>query len=1064
MSDRGTHSISAGAAILLLILFWLSAGKPAFVQAVGGTLAGTVRDTSKGLIPNSQVSIRNTETQIVRIVRTNNEGFYVAPNLLPGLYEISATAPGFRTSNAAGVTLSVGSQRLVDFILPIALASEVVAVSDIASPLPLSTSDVNDIAVGQTIRDLPLDGRSWTDLATLQPGVGAIITQRSFETGGDRGTRGFGAQITISGGRPQQNNYRLDGISLNDYANGAPGSVLGGNLGADAVQEFSVVTSNSPAEYGKTSGGVVNAITRAGTNNLHGEVYEFLRNSALDARNYFDLGGPPPFKRNQFGGLIGGPIVKNRTFFFLNYEGLRQSEGVTSRATVPSNDARTGLLHNANGTVTNVNIDPAAKKYLAFWPAPNAGLAANNNTGFFAFTSKHIVGEDFGIARIDHQISSRDSLAGSYMYDRTPYTYPDGLDNTLYESLTARQIVSLEENHVFGPRFTNTFRLGLNREAVQNNGILSAINPAAADPSLGAVPGAYATQVNVSGLTPFTGGIGASRSSYHWTSYQLYDDAFFTQGRHSFKYGVSVERLQLNIFAPSNPNGQFSFGSLAAFLTNKPSKFNAVLPTGASPRDLHETVAGGYAQDDWRLFENFTVNAGLRYEMSTVLTETHGKLAALRTLTDATPHLGDPFFTNPTLTNFEPRIGFAWDPFRKGRSVLRGAFGLYDVLPLPYEFILPTTSSLPFTALGTVSGSKLPAGSFYTGAAPLLGPTSLRVSYVQPDPKRNYVMQWNLNVQQELTSDLSVMLGYVGSRGVHQPYYSNQFDIVLPTQTPAGYLWPAKGAVINPNFGSIRGLMWVGTSSYNALQVGVSKRMSHGLQAQASYTWSRSLDQTSSSLAPDAFGNSISTLPYFDIKRSYGLSDFNVSRILVLNMIYQVPQLHSSLSAIQWLTGGWQLGGIYKASDGVPFTPTWGSDGDPLGSNGVADYPNRLGGAGCNSLVNPGKPLNYVKTQCFAVPQPVNLLGNAGRNILIGPGQSNLDASVFKTIHIPGAPDRYDIQFRTEFFNVLNHPNFALPASNDIFDASGNPSGNAGVIAATTTSAREIQFGAKVRW
>jgi hypothetical protein len=669
------------------------------------------------------------------------------------------------------------------------------------------------------------------------------------------------------------------------------------------------------------------------------------------------------------------------------------------------------------------------------------------------------------------------------MYDRNPYTYPDNLDNLLFVSTTARQVFALEESHTFARSVLNSFRIGLNREAADNNVPSQAINPATNDPSLAAMPGQRATQVSVTGLTPFTGGFGASGVYYHFTSYQVHDDLFWTKGRHAIKLGGSLEDLQLNVFSLSNPNGQFTFGSLLNFLTNKPAQFNAAFPTALSPRGLRDKVFAAYFQDDWRLTPNFTLNIGLRYEMSTVLSEVQGKLSAIWNLADSKPHLGSPYFNNPTLKNFEPRVGISWDPFGDGKTAVRGAFGIYDVLPLPYEFILPSTISTPFTILGTVKGAKLPANTFYTGAGPLLGPASTRVSYIEHDPRRNYVMQWNANIQREIVPNLTAVAAYVGSRGVHQPFYSNQWDIVEPVSTSEGFLWPSpvgSGAVVNPNYGSIRGLIWGADSVYHSLQIGVSKRLTRGLQFQASYTWSKSLDDTSSSLAPDAFGNSISTLPFFDPRRGRGASDFNIPRLLVLNGTWRLPDVKSPSAPLNWVAGGWQLGGIFRASDGIPFSATFGSDGDPLGGS-VTDFPNRLMSAGCGSLTNPGNPVNYIKTQCFSIPaasaallpkcdpafgaasQCFNLMGNSGRNIMMGPGLVNLDFSLFKNIRLP-AGDRYNLQFRAEFFNLLNHTNFASPGNTDIFDSTGALNSVAGVLTATSTTAREIQFGVKLRW
>src|SRR5262249_54095055 len=318
---------------------------PASAQVAGGNLSGTISDPSGRFVPQASIAIQNVATGITTPVTTNSDGYYTAANLIPGEYQVTVSAKGFATEVRKGISLSVGAQQVIDLTLQVGSAAKtVVEVTTDAPAIQLASSDISAVVNATTVRELPLNGRSWTDLAALQPGVDTIQTQPTFAVGADRGNRGFGQQLTISGARPQQNNYRLDGVSLNDYANGAPGSVLGGNLGVDAIQEFSVLTSNYSAEYGKTSGGVVNAITRTGTNQIHGSAYEFLRNSKLDSKNYFDVGNIPPFKRNQFGGAIGGPIVKDHTFFFADYEGIRQSLGISTLTTVPSQDARNGLM------------------------------------------------------------------------------------------------------------------------------------------------------------------------------------------------------------------------------------------------------------------------------------------------------------------------------------------------------------------------------------------------------------------------------------------------------------------------------------------------------------------------------------------------------------------------------------------------------------------------------------------------------------------------------------------------------------------------------------------------
>jgi len=1130
----------AASFLALLLIHGVAVHVDVQAQVAGGTITGTVVDSSGRVLPNANVSISNVATGINRTVTTNEDGLYIAPNLLPASYELTFTAPGFRTDVRSGIELTVGATVSLNMTMQVGGSKETVQVQTEAPDVQLATSDISAVVNATTVRELPLNGRSWTDLATLQPGVNRIQTQPDFSAGTDRGNRGFGQQLTISGARPQQNNYRLDGISLNDYANGAPGSVLGGSLGVDAIQEFSVLTSNYSAEYGKTSGGVVNAITRSGTNQIHGSAYEFLRNNKLDARNFFDdpTQSTPPFKRNQFGGAVGGPILKNRTFFFADYEGIRQSKGISTVATVPSLIARTGALcsnpDNPNNVCTpfNVTVDPKAQDYFTFYPTPqNPLVGSNGDLGVFTFAAQQVVSENFLTGRVDHRFSDKDSLFGSYMYDKTPYSSPDGLDNVEFNTLTSRQFVSIEETHIFSPSFANSIRIGGNHEAVNNNQSLKAINPDAARTDLGVAgtgfAGRAASQVLMSGgVTDFTGGVGGSPTYfYHWNSIQLYDDAFITRREHSVRFGFAFERMMLNAVADTDPNGIWRFADLQGFLTNNPTKFQGGIASTLSPRNLRQNIFAAYLQDDWHLRPNLTLNLGLRYEMSTVPSETDGKILNLRNLTDKLPVCGKippnggcsgtgSFFNNPTTKNFEPRVGFAWDPFNNGKTAVRGGIGLFDVLPLPYQFILLTTQAAPFFSYTSINSPG--QGMFYNfkGQNMNFPANTLRSTYVQ-HPKRDYVMQWNLNVQQQLTPTLAAMVAYVGSRGVHQPFRVDEADLVIPTKTQYGYLWPqvdingnltsgpnagSPPSTINPNFGSVRGMFYEGHSYYNALEAQLAKRMSRGFQVQGTFTWAKSMDTSSASVAGDTFGNSISSLSWFDLRLSRGLSDFNVGRTLVVNGTWELPTPKSFSAPAQWALGGWELGLIFTASDGIPFTPSWGTGSDPqytLSSDDWA-FPNRLGGPGCKTLTNPGHPNNYIKTQCFSVPswpgdmaswaancdqfppnaQPTtgppfaatfpncfNLRGNAGRNILIGPGLTSLDFSLFKNNYIKRISERFNVQFRAEIFNILNHANFAppiTPTNTDIFDGTGTLSGGAGVLTRTTTTSREIQFAVKV--
>jgi hypothetical protein len=1089
---------------------------PSRAQVAGGTLTGTITDPSGGEVPNAQIVIKDVATGVERTVTTNKDGFYIAANLIPSEYQITISASGFNTEIKTGIKLNVGMEQEFNLVLQVGTVTHRVEVTAEAPAVQLSSSDISATVQATTVRELPLNGRSWTDLAALQPGVDTIQTQPSFSSGADRGNRGFGQQLTISGARPQQNNYRLDGISLNDYANGAPGSVLGGSLGVDAIQEFSVLTSNYSAEYGKTSGGVINAITRSGTGAFHGSVYEFLRNSALDARNFFDGPQIPSFKRNQFGGSIGGPIIKERTFFFFDYEGIRQSKGITAVTTVPTLAARNGMIHDSDGNPITVTIDPAAQQFLAFYHLPNGPVTDNPDIAKYSFAGQQIVSENFYTTRLDHKFSEKDSASGTYLFDKTPYTSPDGVNNVLLTTKSSRQIAALEETHIFRPTFANSVRFGYNYENVDNNQGAKALVPEAADTSLGTFPGRTAPQVFIGSVTPFLGGVGGeSAYFYHWNTFQIYDDAFVNKGTHTIKFGLAVERMELEIKALSDPNGIFKFPNLQAFYANQPTRFQGGIASTLSPRNLRQTLVGGYIQDDWRWKPNVTLNLGLRYEMTTVPTETDGKLAVLRNLSDATPHLGDPFFGNPTKKNFEPRVGFAWDPRSNGKMALRGGFGMFDVLPLPYQYTLLTTLAAPFFQYTSINNpqSKDPASGPFFNNLDLanLPANKLRATYIDPNPKRNYVMQYNLNLQYQLTPSVTSLLAYVGSRGIHQPYRPDDADIVLPTLSSAGYLFPqvdADGNLIsgpnagnppsriNENFGSVRGMFYEGQSYYNALEAQLAKRMSHGFQVQGTFTWGRSIDTSSATVAGDAFGNSIASPSFFfNPRASRALSDFNVARTLVINGLWELPSPKSISGPARFLTEGWQLGVIFTASTGIPFTPTFGTGSDPNGTLSSDDwaYPDRLGGPGCQSLTNSGNPNNYIKTQCFAVPvapdqaffnancdpappslgaallpgdlRCFNLKGNSGRNIVIGPGTTEVDFSVFKNNYIRKISENFNVQFRAEMFNVLNHANFAPPVTpdnTDIFDATGAPTGVAGLLSRTSTTAREIQFAIKV--
>ena len=664
-------------AVLVVTLIALF-GLPAFGQVVGAILSGTVFDPSNAVIPNATVTIRNLSTGVAVQVSSNGVGIYNASNLLPGDYQVSVVALGFAPQQRSGLNLTVGERQVLNMQLRV--GDPAVATFEVGaepSLIELGSTSGEFGGAGETGPRLPLNGRDWTSLATLEPGISPIRTQPDPNGVNNRGNRGFGSQLTVAGARPYQNNYRLDGISVNDYANSTPGSTIGLTLGTESLQEFSVISNNYAAsiDYLRRSGERPDP-HRSSSDELHGSVFEFLRNDAMDARGFFD-GSKLPFRRNQFGASLGGPIRRDKLFFFVNYEGLRQSLTTSTIDTVPSINARNGLL--AAGTV---KVDPAAQRYLGLFALPNG--AVQGDTGLYTFGSKALTPENYFTGRMDYTASAKDSMHGTYVLDRGTTTQPDSLNVISNMNTVNRQMGSLEETHLFGPALLNTVRAGVNREVAGTLVTASGVNPLGTDTSLGVAPGLYAPVIQISGLAAFQGGLnGTSYGTFAYTTYQGYDDAFLTHGIHSLKFGFAVERVDANHFLANNPDGLYKFNSLSDFLTNKPASFQFQYGA-ATPRGLRQSIYAGYAEDDMHLRRNLTVNVGVRYEMSTVPYEVHGELANLRNQGSTTIYTGGPFFENPTKHNFEPRVGLAWDPFNSGKTEgVRGeSFGMFDALPL----------------------------------------------------------------------------------------------------------------------------------------------------------------------------------------------------------------------------------------------------------------------------------------------------------------------------------------------------------------------------------------------
>jgi hypothetical protein len=1137
---------------------------PTRAQVVGATVSGTITDPRGDAIPGAKVSAKNLGTGVSSNTTTNATGAFSIANLNPAEYEISASAAGFSTAQTK-VTLTVGAKQEVNLALKVGQVTQIVEVTGAAPTVETTNSTLSAEVDSTTMRELPLNGRDWASLATLQPGVASVRTQELITQVGAVG-RGLGSQISIDGNRPTQNTYRLNGLIVNDYSNAGPGNVLGANLGVDAIQEFSVITSNYSAEYGYTSGGVVNAVTKQGTNQFHGAVFEFIRNDVLDAANFFEnsnLQKKAPFRRNQFGGSAGGPIKKDKFWIFGAYEGLRQTKGIPhSGIAVPSDAARAGSIHDSTGAPLQV---APAQPYLTFFPHCAAGAPTSSfgDICLISFSGKQVVPDNYYNFRGDLKISDKDTMTGAFYYDRSTFTQPDNFNQKLESFFVGRKGASIEETHLFGSSFVNTVRVGWNYTQGFGQLTPSAINPDAAStsPTFAIEPGLHAAAIAtvgggpLSGVgfnQPFSGGLnGDAQENFTHQTVQTFDDAGLTVGKHSLKFGFMFIRLEEKLFAPFRSNGIGQFDTLAHFLTDTPQKVNSPPLGGLANVKTHYTftsIPAVYFQDDWKVRSNLTLNLGLRWEMETVPTDKLGLIANLPFLftNPTTPNCSTCsnkyFLNNPTSKNFEPRVGFAWDPFKDGKTSVRAGFGLFDSLPLPYELALNNAQTSPFHVNLAVPGcytngnvqpcvgqGEFPAVNAAVAAEfqnPASAPPPLQSwNYVEPKPHRNYIYQWNLNLQRQLAGDLSLTVAYAGSRGKHNPYQTDDLQIAFPTKVAGRWLFPnpvgsavnnpnptgiVSGQLVNGNVAEIQSTVWQSKSWYNALQVELEKRMSHGLQAEVSFTWSKTMDTTSGSFAGDNFAGDLNpTIPWWDLSLIKGLSDFNVSRNLVVNLLWDVPTPASFHGPAAFIAKGWELGAIVNLSDGVPFWP-FTIAGDFSGQVMSEPYaiPDRV--PGCK-LTNPGNPNQYINPACltFAVAPSginpatscdqsfiaantispgvfnpgvsantcINLLGNLGRNTYVGPGLFQLDYSMVKNTKIPKISETFNIQFRAEFFNILNRANFAPPVANlDMLSGAtitptlgssavtGFGAPPFGQITSTQGPERQIQFGLKFIW
>jgi len=1038
-------------ASILIFFFAASAG---WAQTAGGTILGKAADPSGAVLPGVAVTITNPATGIMRSVLTNESGSYSAANLQPGTYEISAELPGFATGRRRDVSLNVGNEIVVDFSLQIEGVGQHVEVTEQDTKIDLVAATVSRTVEGSTIRELPLNGRDWTQLATLEPGISSI------GNGGGASRDGSGVKLTVSGARPTENNFRLDGISLNDSSNTTPGSILGTNMGVEAVREFSVVSNNYSAEYGRATGAVVNAVTKSGTNEMHGSLFYFGRNSALDARNFFDGSVKPSFRRHQFGAAAGGPIVKNRTFWFGNFEGINQFLANTSLTNTLSENARLGLL--STGTVS---VDPAIARVFPLIPLPNGALLGAGDTGQYIALQDSPSKGRYVLGKIDHQFSSAGSLSSSFFVDDADTSSPDGFHNKRTANTSKKVMASAEYTRIISPTLVSVSRIGFSRSATVSGVITEVYNPLLNDQSLGFVPGQNIGAISVPGISFSGNGPGATNvNELYFNSFQGHQNLYVTRGAHSIKLGANVERMQYNCDIPNLNGGSFSFGSIPDFVRNRPSSFGALYPGSDTRRGLRQSLLAGYVQDTYRVKMNFSIDFGIRYEFLTIPTEINGKIALLHNLTDPTVKIGGPVHDrNPTARNFSPRVGLVWDPFKDGKTSIRSSFGIFDSLPLLWLYDTPLTRSTPFFVQGVTTAP--PAGSFPRQAFTMLQVTNLRTAYVDVNPGRSYSMKWNLDLQRQISGWVAEV-GYTGSRGIHLPQVERNMNVVMPVLTPDGWIVPAGAQKLNPNFSTINTTdTWNADSYYHGLQASLKKTFAKGLHIQQSYAWSKSIDD-SSSTGSTAAGSGYSSavgavtplLPFLN----RGPSDFDIPHNFTSSIVWQLPFGRSLKGVPGMILSGWQLGSIYKGQSGTPFSVALNSDraGTQTDTTGGAlgQRPNLVQSDACMKPWNTD-PNAWIKTECFTFPA-LGTLGNVGRNTLRKAGISNLDFSLSKTFK---QTESIATVIRLELFNALNHANFSAP-NYVVFDNQGRIPAAAGRITSTSTQARQVQFAVKVNF
>jgi hypothetical protein len=1008
----------------------------------GGAILGVVRTIDGTALSTASIRATQVATGMTRQTETNNDGTFMIPDLPAGAYELRVEAGGFQPVLRTGIHLSVSERITVNFSLHLSPLREILTITGSAPLVEAQTSELSYLVAEEAIRWLPLNGRNYTDLALLQPGVNAF----PHRDGGSVVAHGLG--ISMNGQDPRANVYLLDGTPLNDFTNGPAGSAASTALGMETIQEFRVQVNAYSAEFGRSAGGQINALTKSGTNDLHGSLMAFHRNDAMDARNFFDPAVVPEFKRNQFGATASGPLRHDRAFFFAGYEALRERLGRTMNAVIPDENAHRGFLPDpaAPGQLLNVGVHPAVDRYLDEFPLPN-GENRGQGLALYTFNFGQKLRQDFGQLRFDRNLANGSQFFVRYTADDAEQLLPTDFPQFPRSFLSRNQFATAQYSYVFSPRVLNVARLGISRTRIGQDVQANTARPL--DPF---VPGrTLPGNIDIGGASRW-GPQSSVNVKLTQNVFSFEDNLSVIRGRHIVKAGALAERYRDNLLNPTFSLGIHTFADLRAFLENRPLRFVGLGPEGQIDRYWRFLLVGTYVQEEYRPHPHLLLSGGIRYEFATMPVDIYGRDSGLVNLHDPLPTPGR-LFENSDKTNLSPRLGFAWNIRGTERTSLRGGYGWFFTTNNQQHLIVTVTNPPATPRLIVSSGTTFPVPPFDRAVGNTMRPIEWNIQTAN-------VHYWNLNLQREFPGQTRIMAGYAGSRGIHL-WRNTDANIPIPQVLSDGTQYWASGlSRPNPNFGTLELKKSDGNSWYNALIVEVRRQWRRGLSLQFSHTWSRNIDTTqASTFFSDATNGNISAMPeFFGLQYNKGLADFHAKHVSVLNFIWDLPVKQR----------GWRLAGIVSGRSGNPLTLFVSqnrsrSQWNPSVGPGIGlDRPNMASGYSHRTAVR-HDPAQWFDPRAFTL-QSAGTLGNLGRGALIGPNLRSMDLSLMRDFTVSTGSDPATVQFRIEAFNLLNRPNFGIPGLTAFAGARDGeaPFTSLGLIRSTVTSSRQIQVGLRL--